>query len=267
MKWPELSGSPSRIRYELPILIRAVYFVFFCRFFFFKFVCSYVFSLLPLLWSWISSTLTLVFPTVMLLMTKLLLKVLKPPRSMRLNLEQTKTTQTTFFFLFSASLSLTYDVCVNFVLGIMWPSSVPPSRQVCFVRSFEIEYFYQVLIFFLLLLFFFCVQMKAVSRNLAWSRCGEVQMGPSGIFWMVRSTHAYELIILCCLTLWFLLSQELYLENQLSAKMFPSLSQAGQSPSALEGMLLAISTVPLMLLSRDQENWLWLLVILLPGIV
>ena len=64
-----------------------------------------------------------------------------------------------FFILFSASLSLTYDVCVNFVLGIMWPSSVPPSLQVCFVRSFEIEYFY--------LFFFFCVQMKAVSRNLA----------------------------------------------------------------------------------------------------
>lgn len=69
------------------------------------------------------------------------------------------------------------------------------------------------------------------------------------------------------------LSQELYLENQLSAKMFPSLSQviidnglvaltvllakgsenmscflqAGQSPFALEGMLLVISIVPLML--------------------
>ena len=65
-----------------------------------------------------------------------------------------------FFFLFSASLSLTYDVCVNFVLGIMWPSSVPPSLQVCFVRSFEIEYFYQVLIFFLLLLFFFACRWR-----------------------------------------------------------------------------------------------------------
>lgn len=159
----------------------------------------------------------------------------------------------------------------DFVLGIMLPSSVPPSLQVCFIfcgwQWFQFTNYWP--------------SPTADEGRVTEFGLKQMWRSPNGTIRNILNgkTFSFSLssIILRCpfYTLFVSLTQELFLENQLCAKMFPSLSQvnywqwpscisnflspkgsenmsffllqAGQSPSALEGMLLVISTVPLML--------------------
>lgn len=48
-------------------------------------------------------------------------------------------------------------------------------------------------------------QMKLVSRNLSWNRCGRVQMGQSGIFWMVSELPCMNSFYCCFFSLTLLI--------------------------------------------------------------
>ena len=127
MKWPELSGSLSRTRLQDRYIFWFIYLIcilwYFSNLFFFLLKCFC--SWLPHLWSWISSTSTLVFLTVMLPMTKLLLKVLKPLRSMFVGLYHSKPH---FFFLLTniccvCNVVFRYNVaikCATITPGMFW---------------------------------------------------------------------------------------------------------------------------------------------------